>query len=67
VLLVAASLGPAWSRIQTNDHYFSQVMLGWTVGYLAVRAVNQTEEEQRMQVVPMAFPNGAGLGVIVRY
>lgn len=32
-----------WSRINDNAHYLSQVVLGWYFGYLATRAVSQTE------------------------
>jgi hypothetical protein len=64
--LIVASIAPAWSRIQSDDHYFSQVFLGWTCAYLAVRSINQTEASH-VQVVPMAMPNGAGIGMLIRY
>lgn len=69
VLLFAGSLAPAWSRIHTDDHYFSQVLLGWSIAYLSVQAVNQTDccRNRNVQVVPIAVPNGAGLGVHIQY
>jgi hypothetical protein len=67
-LLVAASFGPAWSRIHTDDHYFSQVLLGWSIACLSVRSVNQTENDQgRFHIVPCDIPKGVGMGVQVSY
>ena len=68
-LLFVGSLAPAWSRIQTNDHYLSQALLGWSIGLLSVRAVNQTEAQlaSPVQIVPVEFPRGAGLGVRIQY
>lgn len=67
-LLIAGSFGPAWSRIQTDDHYFSQVFLGWTIAYLSVESVNLTECRARnMRIVPVELPQGVGLGVQFEY
>ena len=69
-LFVAGSFATGWSRIQTDDHYLSQVILGWTVAWLAVRSVNQTEDAlgSRVQFLPLAMPNGgAGVGVLMTY
>jgi hypothetical protein len=68
-LLFAGSLGTAWSRIHTDDHYFSQVLLGWTIAYLSVQAVNQTECQfsGRLQIVPVQFPTCTGIGVLFQY
>ena len=64
-LLIAGSLAPAWSRIHTDDHYFSQVLLGWSIAYLSVQTVNQTES--RFHIVPIEIPNGMGMGVVMQY
>ena len=64
-VLVAGSLGPAWSRIHTDDHYFSQVLLGWSIAYLSVQSVNQTDCHWR--IVPCELPNGVGMGVLIQY
>ncbi len=64
----------AWSRINDDAHYLSQAMLGWWMGYLACRAVNQpppAEQPQRLlsgrwRFTPLATPEMTGLGVIVR-
>lgn len=68
VLLVVGSFGPAWSRIQTDDHYFSQVLLGWTIAYLSVESVNLTECQARhLRIVPVEIPKGVGMGVQIDY
>ena len=67
-VLVAGSLGPAWSRIHDDDHYFSQALLGWAIAYLSVEAVNLTECQARhMRLVPVEVPNGMGLGLQIDY
>ncbi len=68
VVLIAGSFATGWSRIQTNDHYLSQVFLGWTMAYLAVEAVNRTEHERgRMRIFPIITPEGGGVGMEIRY
>ena len=66
-LFVVGSFGPAWSRIHTDDHYFSQVLLGWSIAYLSVQSVNQTEADSRFRIVPADIPKGVGVGVQVQY
>ncbi len=67
-LLVTGSFGPGWSRIQTDRHYFSQVFLGWSMAYLSVQAVNQTDDPDRSwRIIPVDFPNGFGMGVLFQY
>jgi len=65
-VLIVGSTWTAWSRIHDNDHYFSQSFIGWSIAVLATQAVNQTENDH-FRVVPMAFPNGVGMGVHVQY
>ena len=50
------------SRINDDDHYLSQVMLGWWLAYTASRSVDQTEEESDFQMVPVNTTSGLGLG-----
>jgi hypothetical protein len=65
---VTASLLPAWSRVNDNDHYFSQAALGWFMGYLAVEAVNDTEMEAGgWRVVPIPASHGEGIGIETRW
>ena len=44
--LFAASFATGWSRINDDDHYLSQVILGWWIAYLSVRSVNRTERQR---------------------
>jgi hypothetical protein len=66
-LFVVGSFGPSWSRIHYDDHYLSQVLLGWSIAYLSVQSVNQTEADSRFHIVPCDIPKGVGIGVQVEY
>jgi len=65
---------PAWSRINDDAHYLSQAMLGWWMGYLACRAVNQPPSSQppppmagaRWKLLPLVTPEMTGLGITLR-
>jgi hypothetical protein len=62
----AASTLTGLSRINDDDHYTSQVLLGWSVAYLACSAVSDTERElkdYRFTTVPI--PNGVGVGIVL--
>jgi hypothetical protein len=59
-LLIAGSMWTGWSRIHDDDHYFSQVFLGWSIALVATQAVNQTEGDT-FRILPIAIPNGAGM------
>ena len=66
--LFLGSFLAAWSRINEDRHYFSQVVLGWWVAYLAVKSVDQTQGVQRsFSILPLYAPDGAGVAVQVRY
>jgi membrane-associated phospholipid phosphatase len=67
-LLIAGSVGTGWSRIYHNDHYLSQVFLGWAIAYLSVESVNWTEREgARICIVPFDVPRGVGMGIHIEY
>jgi hypothetical protein len=67
VPLFLGSFLAGWSRIHTDDHYFSQVILGWWMGFLAVRSVNQTQEAERpIEFIP-GFTEGPGVSMLLRY
>jgi hypothetical protein len=67
VPLFLGSFLTGWSRIHTDDHYFSQVALGWWMGYLAVRSVNETQEEERSIEFLPGSSEGPGVSVLLRY
>lgn len=56
---------PAWSRVNDDSHYLSQVCLGWYMAYMACRSVNETESIDRcFEIVPLCQPGGAGIMAI---
>jgi len=46
------SILPGLSRINDNKHYLSQVISGWYIGYLSVRAVNKTVSDKSFVILP---------------
>jgi len=66
VALYGVSILPAVSRINDNQHYFSQAALGWYLGLLSCNAVYRTDHKDKEKIsiypVPMA---GKGLAVIL--
>jgi membrane-associated phospholipid phosphatase len=63
----ALSAFPAWSRVNDDRHYLSQIGLGWYMAYLAARAVNDTEGVDRnCRVVPIVTPQMTGLGLVLQ-
>ena len=62
----------AWSRVNDDCHYLSQVMLGWYLAYLSVRAVSQTEEgrlrlPKGLTFFPVAENDMNGVGLFYQY
>jgi membrane-associated phospholipid phosphatase len=56
----SASIAVAWSRVNDNHHYLSQVALGWWLGYLSASAVDQTNL-RLMGAQVGVVPEGDGL------
>ena len=67
-LWYSGSIMCAVSRVNDDDHYLSQVILGWCLAEIAAEAVNLTQtEEGAMEVVPLVGGNGTvGVGVQFR-
>jgi len=64
--LILLSVFPAWSRVNDDRHYLSQACLGWYMAHLAVRAVDQTEDDRRpIRIVPIANAQMTGLGLVI--
>lgn len=61
----AGSTLAAFSRINDDDHYASQAMLGWWMAYVAATAVDNTEQGN-LTVFPLPVANGIGMGVEYR-
>ncbi len=64
--LYAASTLPALSRVNDDDHYFSQIFLGWWVAYLAGSAIDRTDDANRNHRF-LVYPVGDGIGAGVEY
>lgn len=57
----------AWSRLNDDDHYLTQICLGWWMAYLACRAVDETAvEESSVAVRPVATREFSGFALIWR-
>ena len=61
----------AWSRVNDDAHYLSQVVLGWYLAYLSVRAVSETEERRPLPrgltIFPVCGDGPIGVGVHYQY
>ncbi len=65
----ALSIMPALSRINDDEHYLSQTLLGWYVSYLSVRAVSKTDGiklPKGLTLFPITEYNAFGLGLHFR-
>jgi membrane-associated phospholipid phosphatase len=58
ILLYTGSTFTGWSRLNDNEHYFSQILFGWWMGYLAVSSVSNSESEPRWEIMPYSEANG---------
>ncbi|MDR0327842.1 MAG: phosphatase PAP2 family protein [Planctomycetaceae bacterium] len=67
-LLYALSALPAWSRVNDEAHYLSQVLMGWYLAYLSVRAVSQTESKhplpRGLTLFPVCGDGSVGMGLL---
>lgn len=58
--LYALSVMPGISRINDNQHYTSQVVMGWSLAWLATRTVaNSGTNASDFSVTPLVLPDGA--------
>jgi PAP2 superfamily len=58
----AASTAAAISRVNDNDHYPSQIFLGWYLAWEAVDAVFENNRQSKgMKISPMVMNDGFGL------
>ena len=68
-VFVAGSFMTGWSRIQTDDHYLSQVIMGWWLAWRSVEMVARTQHEPRnWDIFPSVTPDGgAQVNVLLKY
>ncbi|MHB8901521.1 MAG: hypothetical protein ACYC6Y_22445 [Thermoguttaceae bacterium] len=66
--LYACSTLTGLARFNNDDHYLSQVILGWWMAYLACEAVDQTEFNRHgMTLMPIASAEMVGVQGIFEY
>jgi len=66
--LYLASTLTAWSRVNDDDHFASQAILGWWFAYAACRAVNRTESGRRdVQFTAVPVSDGIGVGITFKH
>lgn len=69
-LSYVASTAVAAARLQGSRHYFSQVVLGWWIAFLATEAVADSElgaPPAGTSFAPYAAPDGVGFEVVHRF
>ncbi|MEZ6094129.1 MAG: phosphatase PAP2 family protein [Pirellulaceae bacterium] len=62
-----ASTWTAWSRINDNDHYLSQVVIGWCLAYAATEAVRRSDQVHGIEIRPWSADGASGLQLGWRY
>lgn len=71
VAMFALSFGAGWSRINDNAHYASEVLMGWSMGWMAVDAVNRTkrgDDDFFFSLGPGMLPGGTpGIQLALRW
>lgn len=66
--LVAGSFLTGWSRLHDDRHYLSQTLLGWWLAYLAVRSVDDTQDDRKpYSLVPTISPENSGVLLQLSY
>lgn len=65
-VLYGISFLPALSRINNNNHYFSQVILGWYVGFLSCNTVEKTDFENKTTLMLSPLPKG-GMMILINH
>lgn len=64
--LFAVSTLPGLSRINSNAHYFSQVLLGWGIAFLSSRAIYMSDQARSPMFMSL-IPKEDGVMLIARY
>jgi hypothetical protein len=66
--LYACSTLTAYSRVNDNQHYLSQIILGWWMAYLTCTAVDQTQMDLHgLTFMPIASTDTVGIGGVYEY
>jgi hypothetical protein len=65
-LWMAASTLPAWSRVNDNDHYLSQAVLGWWLAEVVTHNLTSHKAGANVQVTPWSDGQNVGVGLDIR-
>ncbi len=61
--LFLLSFGAGWSRIHDDQHYLSEVLMGWSLAWIGVDAVNRTKSGQNDFIITPAMLAGNTPGI----
>lgn len=70
VALFLLSFGTAWARVEQDVHYLSEVVMGWSLAWIGVDAVNRTKngDDDTFFVSPvMLSGNIPGIQLVYRF
>jgi membrane-associated phospholipid phosphatase len=68
--LYVCSTFVGFSRVTDNDHYPSQIFLGWYLAFASAMAVNRTDLHfagMEVEVVPIVLGDAQGLGLVATW
>ena len=60
-ILVGLSMLTGWSRINDNDHYTSQVIVGWWLAYLATNSIERADAQNDLEISPAIIGDSIGI------
>lgn len=73
-LAILASTLAGWARMNDDQHYLSQIFLGWYAAWEATGAIARSDrqalgenEERAYTVTPLALPDGGGVQVTMSF
>ena len=61
--LFLLSFGAGWSRIHDDQHYLSEVLMGWSLAWIGVDAVNRTKSGRNDFIITPAMLAGGSPGI----
>ncbi len=66
--LLLVSMLPAWARVHSNDHFYSQAMMGWWLAYQSVWAVDPSlSRPTNFTVSPIILPDGVMFAFVMYF
>jgi hypothetical protein len=66
-LAYGAAFLTAWSRLNDNAHWFSDVFVGSAIGYFTAREILHLHENSGFTILPVAGEKTAGLSIVRRF